>query len=101
MKPTDYKLVLVVWNDATSNDSWVKLKDVVEDSSLECATVGWLVADKTDRLVIVASIDMQDEDELVSGHVTIPRSQIKSLQELTIKKARKPKTEKIITTVDT
>jgi hypothetical protein len=95
MNPKDYKLVQVTWNDAGSHDSWVSLKDIVEDKSMECISVGWLVSDRPDRLVLVASMDLQTDQELVSGHVTIPKAVITDIRELSIKRVKQKKQESL------
>ena len=95
MKTTDYKLILCVWSDAESHDTWMELKDVTGDTSLEVASIGWLVADKPDRLVLVASMDLSNEKDMVSGHVTIPKAMIKEVRELTVKRPKKPKKEHV------
>lgn len=96
MKTTDYKLVLIVWEDAESNDTWVALKDVTHDDPTNVASIGWLVKETPTRIVLVASIDLSNEKDMVSGHVTIPKTQVKEIKELTIKKPRKAKVPKVI-----
>lgn len=95
MKVTDYKLVLVIWDDADSHDTWVELKEVTTDNSMEVASVGWLVADKQDRLVLIASMDLSNEKDMVSGHVTIPKAQVKKVIDIIIKRPKKPKKEHV------
>lgn len=91
IKPNDYDLVLVHWNDAASHENWVDLKKIQNEDTTPCVTVGWLVADKPDKLVIVASMNLDPEAEQVSGHVSIPKPMIVSVKNLSIRKPRKPK----------
>lgn len=86
MKLTDFPLVAVLWNDAGSNERWVPLSEVLSDTDMECLSIGWLVQDTPYRLVLVASRTVSGDSEDVSGHVTIPKAMIKSVQKLTLKK---------------
>lgn len=91
MNPKEYKLVRVLWNDAESHDTWVQLGDVLKDKTMEVSSVGWLVHDNPDRVVIVASMDLAAGSEQVSGHLQIPRQMVREIVELHIKKPRKKK----------
>lgn len=94
LKINDYKLVCVKWHDAGSNDQWVSLKSVLEDKDQSCLSVGWLVSETPQRLILVASrTDTEDGEEDVSGHVTIPGAMVESIIELKVVKPRKPKKE--------
>ena len=96
MKPTDYKLVMITWSDAESNDTWVELKEITEDKQLHVCSIGWLVADKPDRLVIIASMDLSNEKDMVSGHVTIPKAMVHEVKELQIKKSKIKKVKVLV-----
>lgn len=96
MKVSDYKLVQVLWIDAESHPDWRELSEVIADGTLECISVGWLVSEREDRIVLVASVDLGDDGEMVASHITIPRSALKEIKELTIKKSRKIKEKPVI-----
>lgn len=90
MKVTDHKLVMVNWRDAESHDTWISVKDATSDDTDEVASVGWLLADRPDKLILIASISLR-EDGQVSGHLAIPKAMVTSIKELAIKKPRQPK----------
>lgn len=99
MNPKEYKLVRVLWNDAESHDTWVQLGDVLKDKTMEVSSVGWLVHDNPDRVVIVASMDLSSGSEQVSGHLQIPRQMVKEIVELQVHKPRAKKKKQIEPTV--
>ena len=79
-----YRPVEVVWVDSEHNSDWSTLEDVVsDDTSMECRSCGYLVADKEDRVVLATSITASDEvEEQVSAYIVIPKAAISSIKEL-------------------
>lgn len=79
-----FKLVEILWLDSEQNAEWAKLEDVLADQgSLECKSVGYLVADKEDRVVLASSISADETyEEQVSHYITIPKASIQSIKEL-------------------
>ena len=80
-KKPPYKLVQVLWIDSESSPDWTELKSVIQDDTLECVSVGFLLADKEDRIILAASLGL-GRDEIVASHVTIPKVAITEIHEL-------------------
>lgn len=80
-----YKIVECIWLDSDHHGDWEKLSDVLEDQegNLECRSVGYLIADKEDRIILATSITNDDEtEEQVSYYISIPKVAILSQKEL-------------------
>lgn len=79
-----FKIVEVVWADSEHFADWSKLSDVLEDQgSLDCKSVGYLIADKEDRMILATSISVDEiYEESVSAYLTIPKAAISSVKEL-------------------
>ena len=95
MKKAPHKIVEVAWVDSESNPDWDHLKNVVSDGTLECRSVGYLLAEKSDRIVLAASLGRSlgtVDDDVVASHITVPKVCIIELQELTKKTVRSKKT---------
>lgn len=72
---SDYPFVRVEWVDSTATADWMA-PDAV-DKALRCATIttiGWLMLDAPDRIIIASSHD--DTWELVGELIAIPRPAI-------------------------
>ena len=80
---TELQLVLVVWNDAVEMESgWHNIEDIRKHTIAKCKTVGWLV-DKNDERIIIMSTIEEDENEIAGGGVhTIPTDWCISIQQL-------------------
>ena len=72
-------IVYVVWHDASSNDEWEKKTDAIEHTTsiLPIHTVGWLVDDGEDRILVASSHDRTYDN--VGGRWMIPRCQIEDM----------------------
>lgn len=83
VKKVSYKIVEIIWVDSDHSASWEKLEDVLEDQAgLECKSVGYLVADKEDRVIIASSMTADPErEEHISYYMAIPRQAILSIRE--------------------
>ena len=72
-----WPLVRVRWMDSIGQAGWNSLSYITEDHSLECVSVGWMVQEKNDRIVLVSHIqDASASDPKCDGHITIPRQAI-------------------------
>lgn len=91
MKPNNYRLVEVLWDDAeSSTERWASLIEVTKDEPTLCISVGWLIKETDTKLHLAASLVLGDSDQ-VSGHVSVPKLMVKQIRELSVKKVRKPK----------
>ena len=84
------KLVVVDWTDSCSmtGGPWHSVESIKEDinkQSLACRSVGWLIAESKDAIVLVAHQAFgTKEAELnqVSGDMTIPKCAIEKMKVL-------------------
>lgn len=91
MKPTEFKLVKVTWDDAESaTERWASLAEVTKDEPTLCVSVGWLIKETDSKIHLAASLVLGESDQ-VSGHVAIPKPMIKEVLELTIRYFRAKK----------
>ena len=81
-----FKIVEVLWLDSEHHSDWESLPSVLEEqetTSLECSSVGYLVAEKDDRIILATSFTIEEESETqISYFITIPRVAIVSQREL-------------------
>lgn len=79
-----FKTIEVIWLDSEQSADWAKLEDVLADQgSLECKSVGYLVADKEDRVILASSVTADTTyEEHVSHYMVIPKASIQSIKEL-------------------
>lgn len=83
-KKQTFKIVEILWEDSEQAAAWEKLEDVLNDQgSLACKSVGYLIADKDDRVILASSMSSDDEyEESVSHYITIPKSSILQMKDL-------------------
>lgn len=86
-----FRRVEVSWVDSEHNSDWSPLEAILEDQgSLECLSLGYLIADKEDRIILATSLTAaEDYEPLVSAYITIPKVCIvwmKDLRPVTVKK---------------
>ena len=75
-----WPLVRVSWVDSYGPHGWILLRHVLEPSSMDVVSVGWVVQDQADRLTLVAHIqDPSHDSPNVDGCLTIPKVAIKSI----------------------
>ena len=74
-------LVLVTWNDAIEMETgWHDINDITKQDPAVCKTVGWLT-DKNDKRIIIMSTIEENEDEIAGGSVhSIPTDWCISIQ---------------------
>jgi hypothetical protein len=59
--PTHFPLVLIVWDDHTSNDAWIKDGDAAKETGVATIhSVGWLTHEDKKSYTIVSAIDLSD-----------------------------------------
>lgn len=68
---SDFPAVYVQWYDATSVDSWESLSDALAQKTHLIHTVGWLISDAPERLLIALNVDFINES--TSQYIAIPR----------------------------
>ena len=77
-----YPLVLVEWIDAASRGirRWMTVEDVADFEEYRCVSVGWLIAESKDYIVVAPHVS-PDEDIArlsdVQGEMKIPKAAIK------------------------
>jgi len=77
------KIVLVKWVDAVTEDhGWRKITDVKLGKPEKCESVGWLIKQTKEHVILVSSRGGQDCD----GDITIPIGMIKEIIPLEAKK---------------
>lgn len=73
-----YRIVLLTWTDASSIDSWTKVKDLPEQAH-PCFSAGFLIKTSKDYyyLANTHTIEDSEQDLLTSGIMMIPRKWVK------------------------
>lgn len=77
------KLVMIDWVDSHSSGGWKPLPEIEKDCEpLLCRSVGWLLCEKNEHVVLVPHLSgMDDEDSVTltcgSGYKIIPVVAIK------------------------
>ena len=81
-KPVEHmQMVLVDWLDAYTQDSgWKPLKKLRKQEPVLVRTLGWLVKDTPEFIIVAASHVPADDD--CDGDCTIPRGMIRSIETL-------------------
>tara|TARA_R100001082_G_scaffold65878_1_gene37153 strand:+ start:673 stop:930 length:258 start_codon:yes stop_codon:yes gene_type:complete len=75
-----YEIVIVEWEDITSNtEPWLYISDALELEPAQMTTVGWLVEDREESIILISSIGDNKE---VGDINCIPKSVIKDMREL-------------------
>ena len=74
------KPALVTWVDSASVDGWGPLKKRRKEKPVEIWSVGWIVHEDDDRLVMVSH--RADETKEAGGTWAIPRACVKSVVRL-------------------
>jgi hypothetical protein len=75
------KIVEVSWIDSTAlADGWRDKQTYIEMSNLECTTVGYLIYESDDIIVLAMSHNPENDD--VNHCYTIPRVCVKEMKEI-------------------
>lgn len=77
-------MLLVEWVDATSTDEWTDLEELKAYKPHIVKSVGWLLLDDNKNLYMTLNLD--DNSNNASCSIVIPKSCIKKIKELHIKK---------------
>ena len=84
-EPTQCDLVLVEWMDSRRPEpSWKHLAGSPHWSAVKCVSVGWLVADDDEKMVLAPNMgDIGDDDNMqLSGELVIPTCCVLSIKPL-------------------
>jgi len=75
------RLILVKWVDCVTKPSWALTEDVSEGltEGADCETVGWLVSETEDAIIVAAS---RNSDGGWADRSRIPRGMITSLSSI-------------------
>jgi hypothetical protein len=91
MKDNSYRLVLVEWIDAFGcSDRWADMDDVKPSVPI-CCSVGFLVAETDDALLVVPHVAFGEhvvKEGQGCGDMTIPKVAVKSMVDLLIPDGR-------------
>lgn len=74
------KLAIVKWVDSGGRNSWMSMDEAERENVCQCESVGWIVSDNEERIVIVQSRD--HSNGTVHSTMTIPKVAVKSVQYL-------------------
>ena len=76
-------LVIVRWIDIASHDgAWMDYSDAVTMKPIQVETVGWVIKENPEYIVVAASIS-PDKEESVTGSINaIPRGCISFIKDL-------------------
>lgn len=82
MKKISAKLLEIDWVDSHAANGWMPLNRAIEPASLACRSVGYLLADNRDSIVLGAHLCLNEEDNvpdkigMIDGHMIIPKCAI-------------------------
>ena len=76
------KMVLVEWNDIAVVHGWVCIAEAREDEFACCQSVGFLIEDNDDKIILALSVS--DYGNVFERQV-IPREAIKSIKKLRVR----------------
>ena len=75
-----YKVVVLEWEDITGNtEPWYTIEDALELEPAHMTTIGWLIADNSDYVIVSSTLGTKKEASDIN---CIPRSAIKSIEEI-------------------
>jgi hypothetical protein len=78
---TRNKLVLIKWVDSYSVcESWNFIKEIAEPANVECVSVGFVIKENTDNILILPHIS--GDNEAGRGGICIPKISITQIKEL-------------------
>ena len=85
IRPEELSTILVEWTDSHSIDGWQNLEDILEiPIDGECRTVGYLLNETNDFMIIALNIDIQEGVVLKAGDIMfIPKAVVKTVTKLT------------------
>jgi hypothetical protein len=90
MPTPDLRLVEVEWRDSQGEPSWAEREDAIRKANVTgCRSVGWVLVDDDDKLVIAACLDVPSDR--VGDVTAIPRENIEDVHDLSRPAARRKK----------
>ena len=82
------KLVYVAWVDSHSGRGWNDLENIAAKAEfLHCRSVGWLISETKEVMVIVPHLTSGDGDIIVQGcgDITIPKCAIRKVKVIKVR----------------
>lgn len=76
----NFPIVLVVWIDAATEAGWTDTEDAHDFVPPECQTLGYLIADKPDHVVLAQTHGGNE----MGNRWTIPRGMVKAMKVLEV-----------------
>lgn len=82
MPNVDAPLVMVLWIDSATQTGWQDVQTAKELRELRCLSVGWLMHESKEGLILVphAAMNSDLDFDSVCGHMTIPRVAIQRVE---------------------
>ena len=80
-------MVRLTWSDAQDSDgSWTDIEDIIAHEPAICQEVGWLVYSDEDKVIVMRSRIVTEDNNLKEGggHIAIPFSWVIKIEELKI-----------------
>jgi len=79
-----YPLVKVVWIDTveTSDCSWQSKEELLEETPASIDSVGYLIKQNDDYIVLAADKATEDEDDLYGRCQVIPKGVVKRMENI-------------------
>ena len=87
MQIEDIPMVRLTWLDAQDSDgSWTDIEDIIAHEPAICQEVGWLVYSDEDKVIVMRSRIVTEDNNLKEGggHIAIPFSWVIKIEELKI-----------------
>jgi hypothetical protein len=88
----DKPVVLIEWTDAENGEGWhseLALDDYYQSPLLPVRSVGWLMHENNEWIVIAQSLGEQDP-ELAGDLLKIPRAMIREIRPMQMANGKKP-----------
>lgn len=84
------KAVLVVWEDAHSEDGpWVATDTMKPLVPMVFAQVGWLVEEDDSCVVLSSAVEASGDSKIIAARERIPRGMVRSVTELSPPKRKR------------
>lgn len=79
-----HKLVMVWWEDIVSDSSWNDIVDIQKSETAVCCSVGWLVREDTNKIILMADFSFESNEEVKQGgsSTVIPTKNILKIKKL-------------------
>jgi hypothetical protein len=77
------KLVQIVWEDIAPHEGSWTLRTTVKPQPAIMSSVGWLIRDDPDYLILAQDYD--HKDNMIAGITTYPKGCVKTLTEIGVK----------------